>query len=119
MKRSLDSSIVSPLTELAIRTEMRRKLLVDVHNNNVENVKRLKQIVDKLRAATRASTEKQRTVAENNKAIGERAALSLKTARELCKSLTQAEEEFFSQVRAIALEVRPIVNQIAHTAKRP
>lgn len=101
MKKMLDNSIVDPLTELGIRTEMRRALLKDVHANNIQNIKKLKEAIDKLRVSVQTSVKRGNALEVNSVKIGDRSELCLKTSREVCKSLTRAEEEYFQQIKTL------------------
>ena len=98
-KSSCEKDVVLPLKELHSLTTARRELLQDMYESQMTQIEELRKMVETLRERTAKSNEKKEQVEENATALSQRSAAVLTAARDLVPTITEAEHQYFTQLK--------------------
>jgi hypothetical protein len=99
MKKLLEEDVVLPLNELHYRTQNRENLLVKMQDGNVEQLKKLKVLIDDLRITVQNNKERELALTANAKLLAMRSEATLTACKDVGNSLTLAEKEYFTQLK--------------------
>ena len=98
-KSSCEKDVVLPLKELHSLTTARRELLQDMYESQMTQIEELRKMVQTLQERTAKSNEKKEQVEENATALSQRSAAVLTAARDLVPTITEAEHQYFTQLK--------------------
>jgi hypothetical protein len=98
-KSSCEKDVVLPLIELYSLTTARRELLQDMYESQMTQIEELRNMVETLRERMAKSNEKKGQAEENAAALAQRSAAVLTAARDLVPTITEAEHQYFTQLK--------------------
>ena len=98
-KTSCEKNVVLPLKELHSLTTARREVLQDMYESQMTQIEELRNMVETLRERMAKSNEKKEQAEENATALAQRSAAVLTAARDLVPTITEAEHQYFTQLK--------------------
>jgi len=101
VKERCDKEILLPLLELNEYVKARRKELKVMHENQMAQVKSLKDLMAKLKQRNSTINEKAEIVATNAKVMAQRSGSVLQASSDLLPTITQTEFDYFQELKRL------------------
>jgi Nuclear pore component len=110
-----DSEIVLPLLEVKRIVRKRRERLSEVAERQMEQVKALKQTIQRATETTSALKERLERIESNAATLSQRSAAVLSACQSLLPTLSQAEYDYFQDVRRVANKTSALETKAKHS----
>ena len=101
IKERCDKEVVLPMLELKETVNARREVLIKMRQGQMEQITSLKQTVNMLQDSIAAIEAKVQTAQENSKGLARRSTAVLQASQDLLPKLTQAEFDYFQQLKRL------------------
>jgi hypothetical protein len=98
-KASCEKEVILPLKQLHRLSTARRQLLQDMYESQMNQIEQLRNMVDTLRERMDATNDKKAVAEANATALSQRSAAVLSAARDLVPTITEAEHEYYMQLK--------------------
>lgn len=98
-KQRCEEEIVLPLTALRDVTTTRTKLLKDTYTKQMAQLQQLQKQIADWKKLIQTTKQKMKTVEAQSKLINQRSAAVLAAARDLTPTITEAEYQYFTQLK--------------------
>jgi hypothetical protein len=106
VKERCDKEIFLPIVEMYEQVRAKRKELAVRYENQVGQLKALKENISKLKERSNAIHEKAEVVGINAKSLAQRSASVLQSSNDLLPTITQAEFDYFQELKRLDLKTR-------------
>jgi len=114
IKEQTDREIMLPLMELHEHIRARKKEIAVMFNNQMAQLKSLRDMIVKLREGEASITEKLEIVTENATSMAGRCASVLQAAHDLHPTITQEEFDYFQELSRLQVRVGQWREQLDH-----
>jgi len=104
-KEKCEQDIVLPLQEMNELSSNRMNVLKDMHAHQEKQVQQLKNMIDTLRQRMKVTSEKKMIAESNANVLAQRSAAVLAASRDLLPTITEAEREYFGQLKRYEMNV--------------
>jgi len=101
IKERCDREIMMPIREIRENVKVRRKILTAMYDNQMKQLKSLKEMVSKLRERNDVIKDKAEVVKANAKSLADGSATVLQASIDLQPKLTQAEYDYFNELKKL------------------
>jgi phage shock protein A len=101
VKERCDKEVVLPMLELKETVNARREALVKMREDQMQQIASLKHTVNTLQENIAAIEAKAETAQENSQGLAKRSTAVLQASQDLLPSLTQAEYNYFQQLKRL------------------
>lgn len=108
VKERCDKDVVLPLLELKKTVTARREILTTMHKEQLQQLHALKKTVSKVQEKMSIIRTKAETTQENASELAKRSASVLQASRDLTPSITQAEFEYFEQLKRLDMKCQSL-----------
>lgn len=99
IKASIDTNIILPMKELEQKTRERKSIQMELYENRMEQLQALKKFAAEIKGRSVALKERKELIEENSKLLSQRSAAILAASMELVPKLSQAELDYFNQLK--------------------
>lgn len=99
IKSSIDTDVILPMKELDHKTKERKSIQKELYENQTEQLQAIKKIAAEIKDRSAALRERKESIEENARLLSQRSAAVLAASMELVPKLSQAEVDYFNQLR--------------------
>ncbi|KAL7466262.1 hypothetical protein ACHAXS_006553 [Conticribra weissflogii] len=98
-QRSCDVNVIMPIQEMSRVIHARRQLLVEMHEHQTAELERLTKLLNEWKEKYEANVKRVVELEKNASTLAERSSAVLTAARDLRPQITNAEAEYFKELR--------------------
>jgi hypothetical protein len=114
IKEQTDREVLLPLIELHEHVRARKKEIVVMFNNQMSQLKSLREMVAKLKERESSIAVKLEVIRDNANSMAVRSATVLQAAHDLQPTITQAEFDYFQELARLQIRAKQWQQQLDH-----